>query len=747
MANELLVVGKRVPRHSSGNKVTGQLKYHSDIRPSNVLHMKVKGSPYANANIVSIDTSKAEALTGVVAVITYQNVPQVPLSSLDNMCTLNNRSCFVGCEIAAVAAVNEEIAQLAVELIEVQYDIKTPIVTTEEALNSNANLVHPGTSNLLFGEPIVVEWGDVSTGFDISDHIVEGNYSSQAQYNCALENHGSVAQWDTDDNLTIWTGTQSAFDWNRSTIAKGCELPVHKVRVIQTHCGGSFGNKDRSQLRTYCMAALLSKKTQKPVKFVGTKEDEFIRWSTRHPMDFKIKMGLSNDGTINAVQMDVLSNTGAYLSDASIGTLFVAMENITYLYKIPNFLFKGKVVFSNKPNAGALRGWGTPQGFMAFEQLLDQAAEKANLDPMGLRRHNMTKAGDIVGAGVTLGSCGIDECIDKGALAIEWQDKWKGFGQSFSVNGTKRKAIGMAACMHPGSWHTASDIVKIMEDGTVQLLTGAADIGQGSDTVLRQICAEAIGVTYESVAIVSADTAVTPWTAGSYSSGRTTCSGNSVKLAAESALEKLLHRASALTGTAFENLFSQNGFVVNKKDLTEKTSFADIMATFTPPVIIGTGEWVTPTEYAIKGYAAQFAEVEVDIETGNVNVSKMVLAHDVGKAINPTTVENQIEGGVASIGIGFGLLEDPAFDSSTGIPLNVNYLDYRIPTILDIPEMETILIESIEPRGPYGAKGAGEIAMVPTAPAIANAIYNAIGVRITEYPITPDKILKELGKI
>lgn len=742
MTEELSVVGKRVPRFSANRKVTGQLKFYADRTLPNILHMRILRSPYAHANITSIDTSKAEVLEGVAAVLTHNDVVKIPLSFPDSLYILNDKVFYAGCEVAAVAAETEEIAEAATKLIDVEYEVLPVLLDPDEAMKPGAPEVHPGTPNLIFGEPVMIEAGDVDAGLAEADHIVEGDYFTQAQYICAIENHGCIAHWDADDNLTIWTGTQGSTGI-RETFAAVLGLPEHRVRVIQSHQGGGFGGKNET-MRYIGLAALLSKKTGSPVKFVGSKEDEFQRCNTRHAMKFYIKTGVKNDGTITAKYVHDVSNTGAYFT-AGLGTMYVA-ASAADLYPCPNLYWEGPVVYTNCPDAASYRGWGNLQGHYAFEQHYDTVAEKLGMNPLEFRKKNHICTGDIFGWGTVMGSCGLGECIDKGAEAIGWEEKWKGFGQPYSVSGSKKRAVGVAVGKHGGAYESDSAVVKVIRDGTVQLLTGAADAGQGSDTVLAQICAEAFGIPYEDVSVVSADTATTPWCTASVASSQTCGSGNAVKLAVEDALGQLFEAAAIILEVDPEDLDNKDGAVFVKGDPETKLTFTEVLETVAPPVIVGFGRWTAPSDYGIDGFAAQFADVEVDVDTGEVKVLRMALAHDVGRAINPSTVENQIEGGAASQGVGMGVTEDFIIDKASGKPLNPNYLDYAIPTILDIPDFETILVEPGEPRGPYGAKGCSEICIVPTGPAIANAVYNAIGVRITEYPVSPDKVLKALGK-
>lgn len=743
MAEELSVVGKSVPRYSARNKVTGKLKYYSDQNLPGMLYMRILRSPHAHAKIKAIDTSRAEAMNGVEAIITHEDVPNIPMMEPESVKILDDKVYYVGCEVAAVAAVSEEIAEEATRLIDVEYEVLPVLVDPEEAIKPDAPEIHPGTPNLVYGVPLLIERGDVDAGLAEADYITEGSYTIQRQAIAAMENHGVIANWDPNGDLTLWLGTQASFPI-RTLFSQVLGLPVHKIRVIHLHMGGGFGGKQRT-MRHIGMAALLSKKTVKPVKFVGSKEDEFIRMNHRPSYKFHIKTGVKKDGAITAIHVKAIQNGGAY---NAYGAAWIATLGIE-LYPCPNMYFEVSCAFTNWPTAGAFRGIGAVEGISMSESHFDIVAERLGMDPIEFRRKNHIRSEEMHGWGTPVSSCELGKCITVGAEAIGWQEKWQGYGQPYLVNGSKRRAVGIAIACQAGSYGNKSAMVKVMEDGTVQLFTGVSDVGQGSDTVLAQICAEALKVRYEDVAVVSADTATTPWCTETSACSGTCTGGNAVKLAAEHALIQLFEAAAPVLEVKPEDLDAEDGIVFIKGAPETKISYADVMISMTIPVIVGFGSWQDPMywHHGIYGFAAQFADVEVDMETGEVKLLKMVTGLDAGTPVNPNTLKNMALGGIAGQGIGAAMTEDFYLDETTGKALNPNYIGYGVPTMADVPELEAILVESFEPLGPFGAKGASEVGSDATSPAIANAVYNAIGKRITEYPISPDKVLKALGKI
>lgn len=743
MVEQLSVVGRRSPRKVARRIVTGRLEYYSDVSMKDMLYMSILRSPYAHARIKSIDTTKAEAMPGVRGVITHKDVPETFLSYPDLVRILNDKVFYCGCEVAALVADSQEIADEATELIKVEYEPLAVLLEPEEAMKPGAPEIHDGTPNLLFGQPVLVERGNVEAAFAQADQVVEGDYFTGAPFSSALENHGTVVYWDPDDNVTIRTGTQAPFE-TRNVFASALGLPLSKLRLIQHPMGGGFGGKSY-HLRHHGIAALLSKKTGRPVKFVGWTEDERTRANVRHAGKYHTKMGAKKDGTLTAAQVTCYYNGGAYFAD-TLATHYVGIAAWD-LYSFPNFSWKGYPVYTTRATAGAVRGYGNPQGHWVLEQDVDIMAEALGMDPIQIRKKNHVRAGDPFGAaGKILGSEALDECIDRGAEAISWKDKWRGFGTPYLTQGSKRRAVGFATCHHVGAYGEDAVVVKLQQDGSAQVLSGAAPAGQGIDTVIPMICAEALRLPYERVSAIFGDTAAAPYCSESVSSRVTCTNGNAAKLACEDALRQLFEAAAVLLKVKPEELDAKDGEVFVKANPGVKASYAKVIGNVSPLVFVGVGYWVPPKDYAIEGFAAQFADLEVDVETGEVKVLKMVAAHDVGKAVNPNTLETQIIGGIQSLGIGHALKEEFIIDKYTGKVLNLNLIDNAIPTALDAPEVQCIIVESYEPRGPFGAKGCGEMIVVACSAAISNAVYNAIGVRVTEFPFSPNRILKALGK-
>jgi len=743
MADALKVIGQRLPRVDAHRKVTGKLLYYSDRSIPGMLYMKILRSPYAHAKITSINVSKALALPGVEAVLTHQDVPQVPISFPDNIFILQDRVFYVGCEVAAVAATSEEIAEEATRLIEVQYEELPVLLEVDDAIAPSAPEIHPGTPNLIFGMPILAEWGDIADGFAAADQTLEGTYTTQAVYNCGLENHGCIADWNKDDYVTIWCGTQSA--WGiREAFAPALGVPMSKLRIVNCNLGGGFGGKTYT-LRHYGIAALLSKKTGKPVKFTGSREDEFQRCNTRHATKFTFKTGFKQDGTLTALDAKVKWNTGAYFTDA-LGTAYVAID-ATNIYPVPNCRWECDVAYTNRPNAGAFRGYGNLQATYALEIHFDRLIEQLGMDPIDWRLKNHINAGEIYGAGQILTSEAFDEVITRGSQTIDWQNKWKGYGKPYEVNGSKRKGVGMACSIHVGMYGYDQVVARIDQDGSAQVHVGVSDHGQGNDTIIAQIAAETLRMSFEKISVVSGDTQAATWGSPTVASRAAATTGKATLYACEDALKKLLELAAPLLGVGINDVDAAEGAVFVKASPGQKLTYQEVLAQVYPPVIIGSGRWGVPEAEAVQGTAAHFADIEVDTDTGEIKINKIVAAHDVGRVVNPSTCENQIEGALCSAGIGMAVYEDFVIDALTGKINNPNLSDYALPTAMETPEMQVIFEEPIDPVGPYGVKGVAEIPLNMIGPAVSNAVYNAIGVRITDYPITPAKVLAALNKV
>ena len=776
MADEFSVLGKRLPRVDAVEKVKGEAKHVADIQLPGMLHTKFLRSPHPHAKIVRIDTSQAESLPGVKAVLTHQNVPKVhPRGKFEYL--LDETVHRAGEEVAAVAAVTKEIAEEALKLIEVEYEVLPAVFDAEEAMQPDAPLVHPEHgSNLFHGTDahptprcssdgwLVVEVGDVDKGFAEADYIVEGIYETPIQYNCSPMPRSVVCQW-TGNKLTCWCDTQVPLSaWQ--DLARCLDIPQSDVRLV-VHPIGGYGAKEPE--KTAVLTALLAKRTGRPVKALFTREEDFI--ATHRRLNYKTygKIGVKKDGTIPAIYNRVITNFGAD-SQVPLEVLSTSATNtFSLLYQWQNSKFEGCSVMTNITNHAAVNGFGDPEAILCVERLIDEAAEKIGMDPVEFRLKNCMRYGDrgysrlrlLASTGpIDWGVLGSDidsfpECIRRVAEKARWKEKWKGWGTPMEVNGAKRRGIGIAIGMHHSLYIPYSAIVKMNQDGTANVLSSAVEIGQGCATAMSQVVAEALGLRYEDVNVILADTAVTPAGIGNIGSCGTSSAIAAAKYAADDARQKLFEIAAGELGAKPDDLEAKERRIYIKGHPEKGMPIAEVCRFgfqvtgigINPPIDTirdeKTGKVIYP--FAV---AAAIAEVEVDIDTGELNVVRLTLANDCGRAINPTIVENQIDLG-ATMSNGWVRSENFVIDKSTGVVLNPNLLDYKIMTILDMPKREDtqeIFVEAPCAWGPYGAKGFAETAMSTGAPAIANAIYNAIGVRMRGDHLTPDRILEALGK-
>ena len=746
------VVGKNVPRIDSKVKVTGSAKFTADLKLPNMLYAKIIRSTVPHAKVAKIDKYEAENFPGVRAIITYEDVPSKKFCSYwretkdierlradENI--LNGTVRFVGDRIAALAAESEEIAENAVDLIKIDYEKLPAVFDPEEAMKPDAPAIHEGVERNIVAH-ISMERGDVEKGFKDADYIFEDTYKLPIQHHCPMEPHACLAYFNNfTGKLTVWSTNQGVFNL-RWLLAYIFDLSLNKVRVIQPFIGGGFGGKN--PVLDEPVVAFLSIKTGRPVLLAYSRQEELACGRRRHSTVIKLKVGVKKDGVITAKQMTAVLDKGAYC-DAGPKVANTLGHRWLMLYPVPHMKYDGYVVYTNKSPATSMRGFGTPQQSFAWESMLDDIAEKLGIDPLELRLKNLVQKGNVDPySGQIIESCGIQECIKKAAKEIGWDRR-----KNLAIHtGTKRRGIGMACGTHnTGVWpyvfETTGALVVINEDGTVNLTTGIVDIGQGSNTVFAQICAEVLGISLENVNVVQLDTEIAPYDIGTHSSRCTHIGGNAVKAAAEDAKRQILEVAAKILKVNKDELEIDNGKVFAKSNPKMAVTIGEVASKAVhgedPHQIIGIATY-HPSSMA-PPFLAQFAEVEVDVETGQVKVLKVVAAHDVGKAINPNLLEGQIEGGVA-MGLEYALTGGLQFDQKTGRYLNATLTDYKLPCFSDMPEIKVITVESFEPTGPYGAKGVGEPAMVGIGPAIANAVYNALGFRIKELPITPDKVLE-----
>lgn len=739
-------VGKDVPKQDGPNLVTGKPVYTADWSPTGLLHLKVLRSPYPHARIKNIDTSKAEVLEGVEAVFTHQDVPRkaystaghgAPVPDPFDHYLLDNKVRFIGDRVAAVVAESEAIAARACELIEVDYEILPHVIDPVEAIKGKV-VIHDelessqirDAAHNIAGE-IVLAKGDLETGFAEADLIIENTYILPAVQHVHLEPHVSITWFDEDGTLVVRSSTQVPFHCQR-LLSELFDLPKEKIRVYKPQLGGGFGNKQEILTEDLCVLATL--KTGKPVRWRFTREEEFTATNSRHSMQIRLKTGVKKYGTITAQEMEAISNTGAYGNHGETVTFLTGCFPLG-LYRCANQSYKGTVVYTNIMPAGAFRGYGATQGTFAMESQLDEIAVKLNLDPIKLRQHNLITAEDEILIGREehfhiIGSYALDECIEKVTQALDYQP-----GKYPEMSGHIKRGVGFAATMQASGLakiHLASVTIALMSDGRYELRTGSVDVGTGSDTSLRQIAAEVLGTTVENINIFTADTHNTPFDAGSYASATAFITGQAVNLAAQKLRSLLLQTASQIVEVDSGKLELDEAKIYSP---SAKISLEELWQMAAEPLSV---ELEHTSDRASLTFAFLGAEVEVDTETGRITVLRCAEAIDIGTAINPRICRGQATGGLV-MGLGYALNEELRFDERGKI-LNAGLRTYRIPAASDVPPLEVFLIEQADPYGPFGAKGIGEIGTNCTAPAIANAVANATGVRLRQLPMIPERV-------
>lgn len=763
IAAPLRVVGKPERKVDGAKLASGRPAFTDDLDLRGMLYAKLLLSPHAHARIKSIDTGKARALPGVHAVLTYQDIPRVvyttagqswPEPGPHDQVSLDCKVRFVGDRVAAVAAESPQIAEQAVGLIDVEYEVLPVVLHPEDAMRPGAPIIHdePDAWGIYdagrnLAAHIEAQVGDVEKGFAEADLVVENEYRVPQVQQTPLEPHVCITYWDEDDRLVVRTSTQVPFHVRR-IIAPLVGLPPKRVRVIKPRIGGGFGVKQEVLIEDIC--AHLTIKTGRPVRLEYTREEEFIASRSRHPQIIRMKTGVKHDGTIVANEMRLLANTGAYGGHSLTVQSNTGSKSLP-LYRSPNVRFVADVVYTNLPVAGAFRGYGAPQGFFALESQMDEVAHALGMDPLEFRRRNWLRAGDDNPLSVALGegregfpqhivTCGLPECVTRGAAAIEW-DKKRGQHE----RGPTKRGVGVALSMHgsaiPGLDMGAASI-KLNDDGSFNVLVGATDLGTGSDTILAQIAAEVLGVTMDDIIIYSSDTDMTPFDKGAYASSTTFISGGAVKKAAEdvrrqivAVAAQMLEEDPARLTVHDRRVWTPSGLSVTIEQVAlqslHRSDQHQIMATASHM------SYESPPPFA-----ATFAEVEVDTETGEVRVLKLVDAVDAGTIINPLTAEGQVEGGLTQ-GLGYATSEEMLYDDK-GSLLTRDFSAYRIYTAVDMPRLLPILVETNEPSGPFGAKAIAEIPIDGAAPAIANAVFAATGVRIRQIPLTPERVWRAL---
>lgn len=746
------IIGHSVKRVDLLGKVTGTAQYAGDIQLPGMLHARTLRCKVAHANIRRIDTTRALALAGVKAVLTHENVPRVlhagsphPRSSslAADQYILDRKVRYWGEGVAVVAATTAEIAEAALDLIEVDYEPLPAVFTVEDALAPGAPLLHEvGPGGNLVIPPFRVTRGDVERGFAEADLIVEGEYEGGRPTPAYMEPNVCVCHWDGNGRLTVQLSTQTAF-MVRGIMAEVLGLPLHQVRVLVDHMGGGFGAK-QDLFQSEFLCALLARQTRRPVRLEYTREETFLGGRSRHPAKVWLRQGFRKDGCITARQARLVYNSGAYGSHGP-GVTIVGTSSLTSLYRCDNVDLEGRCVYTNSPIAGAYRGYGVVQAYYALDIQLEEAAQQLGMDAAELKLKNAVREGDLAPSGHPIVGHGLEDCIRRGMHEVNWPALR---AASRQTQGALRTGWGMGCEMHgssayPGIKEQGNAIVKLNEDGTAVLMTGTAGLGTGAHTALAQIVAEELGLDFEDVHVVHGDTDVVPWDIGAFASHTTYMGGRASQMAAAEVKRQLLARAAELLESPPDRLRVCGGLITAVDSARSITVHDAVAARKGVPAaqFVGTATYHPTKSYS---FAAHFVQVQVDTETGQISVLQVVPVHEIGKVIHPVAAAGQIEGGIQQ-GIGHTLYEDYLIDLKTGRSLNANFVDYKMPLAMDMPPIRTVILETApDPGGPYGAKGVGEDPIIAIGPAIANAVFDAIGVRFRHYPIKPEQVLQAL---
>ncbi len=750
------VVGRPYTKVDGTAKVTGQTKFADDVMLPRMLHCKLLRSKIAHARIVSIDVSKALAAPGVVTVATGRDLP-IPFGILpvsqDEHALCTDRERFVGDPVAAIAAVDEDAAFDALDLIEVKYAPLPPVGTMEEGLAPAATPIHDYGDSGNIHKLVSMEFGDTEEGFSRADRVYEDVFFYEGSTHLPLEQHASVADFSADGRLTLWTSTQTPHYVHRA-LAKVLEMPPARIRVIATPNGGGFGGKS-DPFSHEIVVAHLSRVTGRPVKICLTREEVFYCHRGRHPTLMKVRTGVKRDGAITAMHFQTLLDGGGYGSYGVASTYYTgALQTVTY--QVPSYRFDGARVFTNKPPCGPKRGHGTPQPRFAMEVQLDKIACDLGLDPAEIRRRHLQPANSLTANFLRIGSIGLGACIDKVVAASGWKTRRGKLPRG--------RGLGIACSSYlcgaglPIYWNTMPQSgvqLKLDRGGGVTVFCGSTEIGQGSDSILASIVGEVLGIDPLDIRIVTGDTDLTPVDLGSYSSRVTLMTGNAAIQAAERAKAMLAAAAAVKLEIPEARVALADGRVFDAEDPGKGMTFPEAVVlaeskfgtlgtvgSYSPPPSAGRyrGAGVGPSP--AYSYSAAVVEVEVDPESGIYTVPKIWIAHDVGKCINPVLVMGQVEGSVY-MGLGEAMMEEMAYRTDANANVVHKFpslLEYKSPTTKEMPEVFTFLVEDPDANGPFGAKEVGQGPLLPIPPAVANAVFDAVGVRVDEVPITPEKI-------
>jgi 4-hydroxybenzoyl-CoA reductase subunit alpha len=755
---DLKVVGRPFRKVDARQKCTGQTKFADDIVLPRMLFAKLLRSHEPHARIVRIDTSKAESLPGVYAVITGKDVPTpygiLPVSQ-DEYALCTERVRFIGDPVAAVAAIDEDTAFEAMNLIEVEYEKLQTITSIEEAIMVDEPRVQDYGESGNVHKKVHLEFGDMDEGFAEADHIREDTFFYEGNTHLPMEQHAAVAHFDPDNKLTLWSSTQTPHYVHRA-LTKVLGLPAAHIRVIATPNGGGFGGKS-DPFNHEVAVCKLSMITGRPVKITLTREEVFYCHRGRHPVLMHVRTGVKKDGSITAMDFQSFLDGGAYGSYGVASTFYTgALQTVTY--EVPRYRFRGLRAFTNKPPCGPKRGHGTPQPRFGMEVQLDKIAEDLKLDPAEMRLKHLVKPYSLTSNYLRIGSMGLGKCIEKIVEGSGWKNKFRQLPDG--------KGIGIACSSYicgaglPIYWNNMPHSgvqLGLDRQGGVRVQCGSTDIGQGSDSVLAYIVAEVLGIDPFDIRVLTADTDLTPVDLGSYSSRVTLMTGNAALQAAERARELLSRAVAEKLSLPVENLSFADHRVFDVENPEVSVTFAEAVVlaeskfgtigtvgSYTPPRSPGRfkGAGVGPSP--AYSYSAAIAEVDVDAETGFVSVERIWIGHDIGQSINPMLVMGQVEGGVY-MGLGEALMEEMVYRANRNVVHKFpSLLEYKSPTTHEMCDVKTYLIEDADPNGPFGAKEVGQGPLLPVMPAVANAVFDAVGVRVDEVPITPEKVLAAL---
>ena len=763
-------VGRPRPKVDARKLVLGRPVFTVDMRREGMLYAALLTSPHAHARIQRIDTSRAEALPGVHAVLTYRDIPRVKYASGGqsypnpkpyDQVVLDDKVRFVGDRVAVVAAESPDIARQALRLIEVEYEVLPHVLDPLEAMQPGAPVIHdePDTTDLYDRERnivhhVVAQVGDPDAAWAEADFVFEREYRTSQQQHVNLEPHAALTYWDEDDRLVVIASTQTPFHVRRM-LAPLLGLPEKRIRVIKPRLGGGFGNKQEMVVED--LAAWLTLKTGRPVYLEFTRRQEFTSSRSRHPHIMRFKVGVTREGRVVAVELHLITDAGAYATHSLTVPMVAGFKSLT-LYNAPNTRFVCDVVYTNKPVPGAFRGYGATEAFFGMESIMAEIAAEMGWDEIEFKRRNWIKPGEPMylarqlgegreGVDQTVTTSGLDDCVRVGAEAVDWYAKrrdprWR------EVPGQPhlRRGIGMAVMMH-GSGVAGLDMgaafLKMNDDGSFNLLVGATDLGTGSDTVLAQIAAEVLGITADDIIVYSSDTDFTPFDTGAYASSTTYISGGAVRKAAQAVARQIRAHAATMLGVDDpEALVLQQGRVVapDGRAVTLREVALDSLHMHNQHQIMAAASHMS--HESPPPFAAQFVEVVVDIETGQVTVERVVMAVDAGRVINPITAAGQVEGGIQQA-LGFAHTEEMVYDAR-GKLLNARPGPYYTYRAADMPDIEVIFVQTDEPSGPFGAKSIAEIPLDGIAPALADAVHHATGVRIRRLPLTPERVWRAL---